>query len=105
MQTPEASQAEHCVCVPAAQQRVWQSPELHWAWSVQVAPLPSKAQLPETTEYGLTHAEQSPEASQLEQCALIVDLQQRSWQCPLVHLESAEHVVPSSPRHFPLDAV
>ena len=60
MQAPVLSQAEHWSEVPLEQQRVWQSPVVHWASAEHVAPTTSREQSPAMTLYGATHEVQAP---------------------------------------------
>ena len=49
MQTPLPSQVEQKDEVPAAQQVVWQSPDVHWLSAEQLEPEPRSAQSPAIT--------------------------------------------------------
>ena len=50
VQTPDPSQVEQNEEVAAAQQVVWQSPDVHWLSAEQAAPELSSVQSPATTE-------------------------------------------------------
>ena len=91
--------------VPAAQQRVWQSPFVHCASEEQTAPVARSEQSPAMTEYGDTHEVQAPAASQALQWVDFPEAQHLLWQSPSVHWESAEQSVPAGARHLPADAV
>ena len=101
VQTPEPSQAEQKDDVPVAQQVLWQSPDEHWSLDAHEEPALSSVQSPATTEYGVLHAVQAPDASHVLQCAVLPAEQHLLWQSDDAHSALAPQSVPAGARHVP----